>query len=198
MFNKKYLILMIHLLILATLKANNPKQSNDFGTDCLIHNDQYQFEYLYSPNKNTSLVRLIPLDKVDDFNKLRWSLIEIDDHQSNGQFYLKSSYFDDYICATNMFADFLGLRRKVMRVRLKKDDLLDNNCKWILKKKSSITLDNKYIITNVLFDQSLYAYSYFFKRNIFQREVYLWHKKNAKSKTMKWMIDCQTGKHLWI
>ena len=187
MFSKTYFIL-INMLI----SALNAERSNDFGTDCLIHNDQYEFEYLYSPNENTKSVDLINLKKVNDYNKLRWSLIET--RNQSGQYYLKSSYFGDYLCALLNFGDIFQMRRRVARFKIDTNMSLFNNCKWTIKQHNSNLPSNIYSIVNVLFDEPLYASKY-----LFQKEIYLWHrKKNADSKKFKWIIYCQSGHHIWI
>ena len=211
MFNKQFLIIIILINPLLLIIAENTYQttqsssssSSKFGSNCLIHNEAYRFEYLYSINENNKKmssqknVHLMPLSKVNDFNNLRWSLIET--QNKSGQFYLKSSLFDDYLCASFEYGDLFRLRRKVMRIKINSTNLNAlENCKWILKQVDLEKSNSRYLITNVLFDQALYAATYFFQIQLYKRDVFLWNKKNVNSKKFKWVIHCLTGYHLWI
>jgi hypothetical protein len=189
----KYFSIVILLAIISRLRSEVSDKSN-----CLIHNGQYRYEYLYSQDDNEmvdtadrNMVKLMTLGKVNDFNNLRWSLIET--KNQSGQFYLKSSYFGDYLCATFMFGDIFRMRRKVIRHKLNPNAKRLDNCKWMIKHIDSKTSNNTYLITNVFFEEPLYAATYFY-----QKGVYLWHKKNVNSKKFQWIIDCKTGQHLWI
>ena len=190
MFGKTKCLILIHLLNLAVLKADDQKQTNNFGTDCLIHNNQYKFEYLYSPSEMIPTVQLISLNKVNDFNNFRWSLVET--RNQSGLYYLKSSYFGDYLCALFDFGDIFEKRRSVARLKIDKNLYSLNNCQWKIKQHKSIF--RTYSIVNLLFDEPLYA-----SRYLFQRKIFLWHSENnIDSKKFKWIIDCQSGHHLWI
>jgi len=199
MFYKKYLIL-IHLFVSLLKSELEYKKSIDFGSDCLIHNGQYRFEYLYSPDENETTkiagnkigkVNLKRLSKVENFNYLRWTFIETSNQ--SGQFYLKSSHFGDYLCASFNFADIFGFRRKVIRIKINENVNSMDNCKWKIEQINSILSYDTYSIMNVMNFESLYATSYFYRR-----DVYLWYKKNINSKNFKWMIDCKNGPYLWI
>ena len=214
MFTKKFLHLIFFIipLLRAEISASTAIINNfEYNKDCLIHNYEYRFEYLFSSknenktkqsevNKNKNDINLVPLGKVNNFNSIRWSLIETKNQSE--QFFLKSSFYGDYLCASFKFADYFHTRRLLVKVDDDSNDqnkLLDN-CKWkinrIDSKKSTITT---YSIMNVHFNQPMYAASYFFQRKIDQRDVFLWHnKKNVNSKKFKWIIDCKSGDYLWI
>ena len=190
-------------LIIPLLRAN---EMAEFGSNCLIHNVAFSHGYLFSSNENKhkettshqakNQVSVRPLGKVKDFNNIRWSFVETS--KQSDQFYLKSSQFEDYLCATNSYADFWNTKRVVKRLKIdKSSDFLDN-CKWRMIRVDLKTSNGTYLIKNMYYDEPLYAMSYFFQRWVDNREVYLWHKKNEYKKNFKWIIDCQTGNYLWI
>ena len=201
MFGKNFLILIF--IIIPLLKAEDNVQQTDMAeSKCLIHNGEYKFEYLYSSsNENNETlkqqmdikkgsVHIMPLSKVKDFNILSWSLIET--KNQSGEFYLKSSFSGDYLCASFDFGDIFRMRRKLVQLKMNiKLNPLDT-CKWKINQVDPRTSYNTYSIRNVHFDEQLYAATYFF-----QREIFLWRKKKiSNSKKFKWVIDCQSGLHL--
>ena len=200
MFVREFFILTY--LIYPTLLRAEPELRSKFASNCLIHNKAFRYEYLYSSNdtnrKSTAKKtdHLIQLMKVNDFNTIRWSFIETRNH--SGQYYLKSSHYGDFLCATSKFADFFHLKRIVTRLRLNIKYDLSDNCKWFMKKVHSRTLFNTYYMINAHFHQPLYADSYFFQQKIHQREIFLYNKKYFAPENFQWMIDCKSGDYLWI
>ncbi len=166
--------------------------AKDFGINCLIHNNQYENEYLYSLDERKAwtkepkkFVNLIKLERVKNFSNLRWSLIET----TNGsqQYFMKSLNHDDNLCATSIHADNFHLRRTVIRLKLNTGwDI----CKWKIQKLNSNTSNRTYTITNVFYNEPLYAASFFFQTKAGKREIFLWHKKDFNSKKFKWIIEC--------
>ena len=88
--------------------------------------------------KNRNNVFLFKLGKVNDFNHLRWSIYETKDNNKEDEFYLKSSYFGDYLCATFNSPDNLFISRGKIN-KLKIITAFDNsdNCKWSIQKVDS-------------------------------------------------------------
>ena len=190
--NRKFIIIF---LIFPVLKAQT---SVEFGSNCLIHNEAYKFEYLHASNENTikkiQSAYLKPLSKVNDFNKIRWSLIET--KSQSGQYYLKSSFYGDYLCAKSSYADIFHSIRKVIRLNVKTPF---NDCKWRISKLMSKTSNNTYMIKNVFFDEVLYAASYSFPYWINEKEIFSSNSmNNFKTGKYKWIIDCKKGDYLWI
>ena len=190
--NRKFIIIF---LIIPVLKAQT---SLEFGSNCLIHNEAYKFEYLHASNENAikkiESAYLKPLVKVNDFNKIRWSLIET--KSKRGQYYLKSSFYGDYLCARSSYADIFQSIRKVIRLNVK---IPHNDCKWKISKLKSKTSNNTYLVTNVFFNEILYAASYFFPYWIYEKRIYLSNNMNyLKPGKYKWIIDCKKGDYLWI
>jgi hypothetical protein len=201
MFFQKYLFVFMLIILLAKGESEINSKHTNFGIDCLIHNDAYRYEYLYSSNENKTnggnsmknIVNLIPLAKVNHFDKIRWSLIQT--NSESEQFHLKSSFYGDYLCASANHDDFFRTRRLVIKqnnhfkVKNKRYDLLDN-CKWTIKRSDSkSSLISTYTITNVFYDEGLYAASYFFHKPNDHREVFLSNIKGTNPRKFKWIID---------
>ena len=196
---EKIIILIISLIIKANMARDSIKSSDQFGLDCLIHNNHYHNEYLYSYNENKTSknaprkqVNLISIGRINDFNNLRWSLIETTNQ--SGIYYLKSWHFGDFLCATNIFADNFKFRRIVVKFDLNRNVNIWKNCQWKIKKEKvkSKTELSYYSMVNVFYDEQLYAAvaSMFLQRMPGRREIFLWHKKDFNSNKFKWMIDC--------
>lgn len=199
MFEKKLMIL-IFLIIPLLLSGENILK---FGSNCLIHNEAFSYSYLHLPTEikreNYGLINQIcvkPLGKVKDFNDIRWSVEETS--IKSGQYYLKSSQYEGYLCATNSFDDIWRSKRIVNRFKLRKSSCFLPKCKWNIIKVDIEKSNNTYSIRNVFYNESLYAVSHFFPITNENRKVHLWQKKNSNSKKQKWIIDCQTGNYLWI
>lgn len=201
MFSK---ILYFLVVLVIPMLTKDESKSIGFGSksNCLIHNGEYKFEFLYSVNDNKTKeinkktrTYLLGLVKVNDFNKLRWSLIQTNNH--SGQYYLKSSFYGDYLCAKSVYADIFNTKRIVIRQKIKSNFLIPfDNCKWKITQVDSNTSNNTYLIANVFFKQPLFAdSSYFFPDLNFKKEIFLSNnKKDLTTRKVKWMIDCIKGK----
>ena len=197
------LLRLIFLIILSTIPnnagSNQSKTIDTFGSNCLIHNAAYQYEYLYSSNDYKSkdkVIHLKPLSKVNDFNKIRWSLIQT--KNQSGQFYLKSSFYDDYLCSKSIFTDVYRLKRILVRLVIKPNINQFDNCKWKISKVNSTTSNSTYLITNVFYNEALFAASYILPNWVYDKEIFLTYNKNLKTSKLEWIIDCKTGNYLWI
>ena len=201
-----HLLVQLLMIKLSLMRQVQSDSSNLAGyDDCLIHNKAYLNEYLYSPtlklnennrtmNVSINDVYLLPLDKVNDFGQLRWSLIEITNQ--TGYFYLKNSHNDQYLCIAFNMAAFINSRGKIRKLKLVTSNDYFYNCIWNVKK---VGPSSAYTITSMLFDESLNAISYFFRKRIdYKREVVLMNNKYSYSNKAVWIIDCKRGSYLWI
>ena len=194
--------ILIHFTI--TGLVSNSKLT---GSDCLIHNKQYSYEYLYSSSSNdTKNVYLLPLAKVDNFNYLRWSIDPVPGNSE--QFYLRSSHFGTRLCAVNnMMKDVFfsrGSKKNVGIIISSSSDYIQN-CKWIIKRTdANSNKTTAYFMDNVFYGDSLYptmtSFMSILKQNENKRKIILWNrnKSSLKSNKFKWFIDCNKGNYLWI
>ena len=187
-----FLLLMIpYLLINANMTQTNKKEL--VGNICQIRNEKYSNEYLYWSNelrvgrspRNNIFTR--PLANVNDSNKIRWLISETKNNTDS--FYLKTTA-SEYLCATAYFADMFLSRRFVQRIKLDKYGKLLDDCKWNIRKVNTKLSNSTYSIVNVFYDEPLYAASFVFKRGLYNRQAFLWHKKNFDSNEYKWNINC--------
>jgi hypothetical protein len=175
--------------------------SNDnISFECLIHNDEYKHEYLYTSDQldpadyykrkvyTFPLDRLInSIDHLDAFDKIKWRLVPVGD--SNDTFYMINYQFDEHLCASNIHLDLFELRRKVSTV--KHDEPIDyKNCEWRLEQQTVADEKlNRFIIWNVKHREPLYAASTLFKTLSYKRNVFTWH-SIPNSKQFVWIVDC--------
>ena len=188
------LVLVFILIIIPCFRT----ETNFNGSNCLIHNNRFQFEYLYSSvsKRDTKSVYLMPLKDVNDFNQIRWSLIQAGKKYDN-QFYLKSSLFDDYLCASSNFDNLFLTRRIVNRLQLINPNIIElAKCRWNINKVDSKKTNNKYLIMNHFYKESLYAVSYIFQTKTKKREIFVTNMNYLRREKYEWIIDCQTGKYL--
>ena len=171
-----------------------------FSFECLIQNGQYGFELLYDSDEMTNLNRSIstpfvyPLKYLTNSNKVRWILEATNDSNSLDIVSLKSYSSNKYLCASSHHLDRFKLRRIVYLSNYFEKEA----CEWKLEKVISKSnqdedqLGMRSYITNVKYNEPLYAASYFFKKDQFKRNPYLWHneKEKFKSKQFEWMIEC--------
>ena len=171
-------------------------------TECLIHSSAYKFEYLYTTKEHDSAssekrnVYTYPLGDVDDFDKIRWKFIPV--NGSNSTFYIRSQEYKEYLCAASSYKDLFKMRRKLHTIKIGDRTELSESfqCEWIFEKVPTRTSNNTYFIWNVMYEEPLYAISYFYKNHKLKRNVYLWHKK-PNSKQFKWQVDCLSGEFLF-
>ena len=196
----KIIILMFTLATISIQNVQAQTNSTQFANNCMIHNQEYSYEYLYSMNEQRmsrltkNNVYTCPLKQVKNFNNLRWSIVE----NNSEIYYLKASYFDEYLCASFNFIDIFHTRRIVRGIKINQSRNIYENCQWKIKKVNSKTSNSTYSIINAFYDEQLYAASFPFKQGSHYRQTFLWHKKDTKSNKFKWIIDCAKGKYLWI
>ena len=188
--------LLLAFFLIQTIKTISDSKSNDLGSNCLIHNKKFSYEYLHAWNDNDTWIRekkktdLISFGRINDFTNLRWSLIETTN--GSGHYYIKNKNFEDCLCASSKFSDIFHLRRVVMRLKINTNYNLLDYCKWkIVISPNSKTSIRSFSIVNVFYDEPLYAVSYYFRKIPLKREIFLWHKKEFNSNKFNWIIDCK-------
>jgi hypothetical protein len=179
-------IILIFLLINILINQAKSEQSI---SDCLIHNLKYSFEYLHierDDKSNRLDLSTLHLGSIDDYSNIRW-LIEPVNIVENKTFYIRTHKFAKrYLCGSNKLDDLFKMRR-IVETRNEKS----SECEWRLN-----SLSNSFRITNVYYNQPLYAASFLFKKKL-KRNVYLWHKKST-SNEFGWIVDCMKGFYMII
>jgi hypothetical protein len=181
-------------LTLSLLTGFHDPKAHDLirAQKCMIQNKYYLNEYLYAANpiSPTQLFNmdtyLRPLKSVDNLEKMKWSILPIQDMPT---VYIKSALKNEYLCAYESFGDIFGYRRELYRVKFAPDlPFLYKNCEWYLRKSSK---GISYTIWNFVYGEMLYGASFFFKKSMKDRRVFMWHKPVVKSDKYKWTIACQ-------
>ena len=191
MFHYKIQVFLIctTLIKLAfTFQDINSTQTYSSSYKCLIQNEEYRFEFLYHSddmfysNRLTGTPFTYSLDNLLNLNRIRWILETTGDET----ILIKSYQSNKYLCASGRYVDRFKIRRRVF---------LSNNfeketCEW--KLESSDKKGMMVYMINVKYNQALYAASFFFKKDEYKRNVFLWHDKNEKykSKKFEWIIEC--------
>ena len=184
------------------------------GSECLIHNKEYSYEYLYQSNDKSTIKEnalnayIYPIGKLKDYDTIRWDMIEIFDEN----YLLKSIKSSYYLCASNTKHGSLGssMTRRILYTSVSSS----YNCIWNIKKVKedikNIKKNNRtYLIWNSLYNEQLYAPTFLFKTNFEKRNIFLWRSKQKDSISslvkfshetdrFKWIIDCSTGTFLSI
>ena len=145
-------------------------------------------------NRSISTPFVYPLKYLTNRNKVRWILEATSDGFNLDTVLLKSYSSNKYLCASNLHLD----RFKSRRIVYLSNYFEKEACEWKLEKVISKSnqdedqLGMRSYITNVKYNESLYAASYFFKKDQFKRNPYLWYnqKEKFKSKQFEWMIEC--------
>ncbi len=175
------------------------------NTECLIRNQQYQYEYLSSKNimnqhlgddlaVNENRVFTYLLPKVNDYHNLKWVMV----NAQNGSFYIQSVNKRMRLCASVNFSDTFRMRRVLMLVGIDNNHAQsslnnDDHCMWNLE--STNKQNTTYFIRNRKYASELmYAASNLFNKNKDVRNVYTWSGKlKINTKKFVWSFDCQKG-----
>jgi hypothetical protein len=170
-----------------------------FPFECLIHNENYGFEFLYhsnemiNSNRSTAVPYIYPMKNLPSLDRIRWTLKATRDDSDLETVLFKSYKSNKYLCASDLHLD----RTKKRRIIYLSSSFEKDACEWKLENvvnKGRDQLDGqiKNYITNIKYDEPLYAPSYFFKKDRFKRNIYLWKDKNEKlnSKKFNWIIEC--------
>ena len=164
MFKKSLSVLIF--LIIPLLRAN---ELSEFGSNCLIHSVAFSHGYLHSSNETKTTedqvknqVSVRPLGRVNDFNNIIWSFVET--AKQSGQFYLKSTQFEDYLCATNTFSDIWHTKRIVKRLKIDTSSGFLDNCKWKMTRMDTKKSNSTYLIRNVFFRGTIVRCFIFFSK----------------------------------
>ena len=193
MFKKLFHFTIIILLMASYIKTQNKMVRKNFMYECLIQNQEYSYEYLYT-NEHGKNVYVRPIGKIDNFHKIKWIIIETANHTD--KYLMKNSHDDEFLCASSRFNDIFKARRVVEKFKLNLSTDKFENCFWKIQHTTGNSNSSKqtYTIINAFYNQPLYAASFLFKTNLVNRKVYLWHdKKSLNSKKFKWFIDCKSG-----
>jgi hypothetical protein len=75
------------------------------------------------------------------------------------------------------------MRRKLHTIKIKDENSMSQyfECEWNFEKQTTRMSNNAYFIWNVMYEEPLYAISYFYKSHELKRNVYLWHKNQIQS-----------------
>ena len=191
------IFLFINLIIIFPAKI----RLSEFSQDCLIYNQKYSNEYLFAsnniftagiinvqnPNHN---VYSIPKESVDDFNKLKWTIEQV--NRPNSTLVTLKSNKGEYLCASNLYHDLFRHRRRIyLKGKNNKNRSMSiiRNCEWRLEQFAEKKIQT-FIIWNDFYNEPLYAPSFFYKYNSIKRYIYLWKKKPTSSAEFYWFIDC--------
>ena len=187
----------INLIIIFPVKI----RLSEFSQDCLIYNQKYSNKYLFAsnniftagiinvqnPNHN---VYSIPKESVDDFSKIKWTMEQV--NRPNSTLVTLKSNKGEYLCASNEHHDLIQHRRRIyLKSSIVKNRLITitRNCEWRLEESFEKKIQT-FIIWNDLFNEPLYAPSFFYKYNSIKRYIYSWKKKPTSNTEFKWSIDC--------
>ena len=190
--------------------------SND-SIECLIENKRYKYEFLRSTSiqinhrnidrniyagSNIYSIRshtfIYPLRLLKNYDLIKWRL-KLASKKRKDVFFLTNSNSDEYLCATNSYADyFIKNRRVLATLRVKDDSALNTliQCKWKFEHLDSDS--NVFSIWNAFYKEPLYAASFFFKKDQYERSVFLWSKNDTiienglseKASEFKWKVTC--------
>jgi hypothetical protein len=217
---------LIILFLSCLLTSGALSQQTNIGLkNCLIHNKEYQYEYLtrvFYPGNSANLFQDVYSVRLADsvnFEWMLWSLEPTDEYlfeaalgerpelTVNKTFYLRSGPTDQYLCAKNRFGDVFNARRVISTIKIgpKRVHKFDS-CKWMLKKAPMLRSDKgkvSFSIWNAHYLEPLYASVFVAKQPLFKkvvRSVYLWRNKEFKKSELKfnWFIDCGRGDFVWI
>jgi hypothetical protein len=185
-----YNMMIILFKILLILFVNQNSFNRAHGTRCLIQNKEYLEEYLYKSDVIndqiffSSTANLYPFDKVKNFIKVKWSMLQ----ENDGTYYIKNEdKRNPFLCASDLLDPFKKRRPVYMS-----NNNLGRNCKWELTKVTNDLEEKEYYIRNARYGKQLYAESFFFKSTFHKRNIYLRNDKNKlnKSNRFKWIILC--------
>ena len=152
MFSKIYFLLqLIALLALSSSSLANYINSisteiingNNKSLECLIHNKEYKYEYLFSSaylyKRN---VYTYPLKHLNDFNQIRWKLVKTPIDDDNVVYLTRNVNSQEYyLCASKQFADSCCQKKRRLLELIKFNssfgiEQLGESCKWRLTDSS--------------------------------------------------------------
>ena len=182
--------------------------------ECLIHNLEYKYEYLYASetNKFAKDVFTYPLKWIDDFQKITWNFIpiKIRNLEKNQSYTEKSFYFiksakytDEYLCGPDKLEAIYSSHGIVKRYRVNVKQLLSKfSCYWDVEEINLMNYSNKnehaYTIKNIYFSKRLYPLASFFNFINMKKNIYLWfNKSDLYLNKYKWLIDCSKGDFIY-
>jgi hypothetical protein len=193
-------MLKIILSVILFLVTQSVSNTDNVSFECLIQNDEYKYEYLYTSDQLDPAdyykrkVYTFPLQHLDAFDPIKWYLIPMG--HFNDTFYIMNHQFNEYLCGSDFHLDLFELRRKVSMSKLVDKTIEHKNCEWRLEPlmdESNVETQssNRFIIWNVKYNEPLYAASTLFKTLNYKRNVFTWHSK-PNSKQFVWIVDCMS------
>lgn len=181
---------------------DNEIELHNLTRECHIENKKYRLEYLYTSddlidlNRNEFIyerrVYTYPFGKIDDFNKLKWSLIP--SNYTQEAYFIKSTKYNQYLCASNQFEDMFRLRQIIYR----HESIMSKKCEWFFDKVNyHYSKTPLFTIRNVKYNKLLYATTFFYMSVNQKRSVFLWYNSNLKrlNNEFKWIVDCSKGSY---
>ena len=189
----------------------------DSSKDCLVHNLEYSYEYLYSSNdydsKNANRnVYAYPLSKINDFQTITWKFIPIEEVEkkfksfipkNRSYYFIKSGkYENEYLCGFNLYNKISPARYLVKIIKINHAGLiLYFNCFWNIESINTNQILPKqfiYRIENMFYKGPMYASSFIFNVGWYKRSIFVWgREENSQSKKSKWIIDCTSGEFMY-
>lgn len=196
-FNLRFFLISIFLAFCLNRKLATAKNA-----ECVLYNERYKNEYLYSgilfglarryvfswsPIILNSLKDQKEYIFKDDDKKAVWVFESVGGEQNT--YYIKSLEYKEYFYATGFHNSFFNARRRVFTWMTNSD--LDDSYKWRLNKLDT----DKYELWNVKYNEPLYAASHFFRHDSLRRNVFTWHKK-PDSTQFNWIVKCKNNEEL--
>lgn len=179
-------------------------QTNSNQFECVIMNDYYKNEYLYSASslhKVTFFMRYVftwsPLIKVlfgskrpnvfSDVDKQGvWVLEPVPGKENT--FFIKNFKYGEYLYAQDaLIGQSLSDRRRVLTWKSSKNDMdFKEYYMWSFER----TNDGTFYIRNVAYNEALFAASHFYRKDTFRRSVFTW-KHPPNSRQFNWNVKCR-------
>ncbi len=188
-------LLNLSFFLLISILNKVDSRSSKQPLECLIENQQYKNEYLYSsftysPVNGQHMVFTNQINQRDiqKFSQVKWKFIPIE--KLNDTFMISNSFFNEYLCSANYHMDLFNHRRIIGTFDLTKE-MYDLNsikkCMWKLEKIKEG--QNEFLIWNLKYRESFYAASSLFKNMKKKRNVFTYYSK-PDSKQFLWKISC--------
>jgi hypothetical protein len=186
----------IHLLVILMilLSTGDLSESTKEQVECLLENNKYSDEFLYSNRVNHVFTI-----SFHNMNMLKWTLTQLTG--AFDQYTIRYVTTNEYLCATDFFEESLQLQditNDVIKKRLihtrkmsDKNTKIDDDCIWRFERTHTDKGFMAYFIWNVYYNESLYAASYLYLNpNKKLRKTFLLNKMSKKMNEFKWIPEC--------
>ena len=149
--NNMFFFKYLPLITIAIALIVNENIQDIQSLECLIHNKEYKYEYLFSSaylyKRN---VYTYPLKHLNDFNQIRWKLVKTPIDDDNVVYLTRNVNSQEYyLCASKQFADSCCQKKRRLLELIKFNssfgiEQMGESCKWKLTDSSSDqNLENK-------------------------------------------------------